>query len=275
MVKFNNIIKAIEDELIKTHDGTSSGPIRTVINQHMKEFLKSQFRTTTIYSENGEKLAESYTTTDEEHNEDYDEEGEELNFGSGWTFNNLFTENANMVIKPSYDPENNPENNHISDEYITFTDKNGRQYILPTIEEYGQLTEMSVGHNGFTFQSISILGPDGTSTTLVHNNKFNENDRETYTNMMKEMYKDIKDKINDGYDGDLKDYINSEWNPRFEKECNVKIKQQYHNIRDELDFDTSNPYDSEDYGNEWYDKNEAEPYFDPDWTISPDFRWGV
>ena len=187
-------IKIYAERLTKTHDGTSSGPIKNKLKTHINNTVGSYYRHTTVFSEDGKSLWTPYDSevydweylmvTSEDHEEPVFEETE--------AFVDDLNEHANMhiVTKPSYDDDYHGGEGGVAN--LTFVDKNGDSYRLVSDEEAGRLL-MKNTDGEYMFRSTTIIGDDGTSTTLIKNNKFDEGNheklQETIDNMNSDVFK--------------------------------------------------------------------------------------
>lgn len=326
MVNKEYIIKAIEQEIQKTHDGTSSGPIRGHIANIVAERTESTFRSTTIISKDG-KILKDYPelVTDNTHNEPYEEEWDEITDSVDGT-------DMHIITKISFDDMNGDSLRDDNLEAPWFHDTQDNEWRLLSESEADRMMETDKDGN-YLVRSETIIGNDGTSITYTKNDSFNEANHEPFQNMVKEFNESVRTHemtIHDdtyamlkeyaqsqGYDSSIQlphdeymaklkefrqqaedkygsniDFINNEWKPRFEEECNVKIKTQYNSNVQKKSIDDNDKFEhtweqvyEEPFNGDWenwegdddywpslsearriYDDNMSSPYWGGDGT---------
>ena len=154
MVKYNTILKIIEQETYKTHDGTSLGKIKQSLNQWAEQHRTQKYEEIALYDNNGKLI---HTTTDEDRNfceikkEDFDK---------------IFNQDKNKLLHLTH----NHPNLYIDDipTYFSITDKNLFLYVKNADGEP-------------CFRSISAETKNGWRTTFIKNNKFNEDNEISFS----------------------------------------------------------------------------------------------
>lgn len=164
----------------KTHDGTSSTPIKAQIEDFYKESVGSMYRHTRAVSSDGEELNHIMTVADDKKNEYYDLEFERLFDTDEWDYDN--SSDVHLLTKPS--GENNNSN-------VEFFDKNGNSYLLPSLDDMSILEELN-NDGGYIFRSRTLVSDDGTTTTLIKNNKFSPEDESKLWKTMVDMESDVR-----------------------------------------------------------------------------------
>ena len=182
-------LKIHAERLTKTHDGTSSGPLKKPIRRVIGASIDSYYRYTEVYSANGDELWNTddsewadggdvnITITDGDYLEPITDETEAIVEDLGKF------KDANIISKPTYDNESNGNNR-------AFFDKNGNKHLMPTVEE-GERLMMQDEDGNYLFRSQTIIGDDATSVTLIRDNKFSPENHEAYSQMLNDMNADI------------------------------------------------------------------------------------
>lgn len=290
----SNPQKYIEKQLhtIKTHDGTSSGPIRGPLTNFIENNVNSTFRQTIVLDSSGKQVVElKDVVSDFDHEEPLEYEWEDID-------EQLEDNDVHIISKISRDDMYSAS---LMDDDMTnpwFYDKYGNEWTMISSEEASRLLEIDEKGN-YKVRSETLVSRDGTSMTYTKNNSFNEENHEAFTNLVNEFNKDMKqhelllhketydamDKyaMENGYErrsripfdeyrakkeefrkmaeeqyGDNINYINEKWKNRFEEECNVKLKIQYNSNINPVKID-----DDSEYVRTWEEIHE-EP-FTGDW----------
>ena len=147
MVKYNTIIKIIEKELNKTHDGTNLKPIKSSLDKIAKKIRNKKKEQAYLLDENGNIVLHKKGT---KHGVEWDEETE-------------LKGHTNLHIT-----HNHPEGITIDDIPTTFSKAD--MLILRKKNNEGE----------YYYKSISAESPNGTRITLIKNNKFSTLDEDKY-----------------------------------------------------------------------------------------------
>lgn len=164
MVKYYNIIKAIDEELSKTHDGTSSGAIRGSIKEFARKYADSVDKHIVIYDERGYEIKHLQGT--EENYYDV-----EVPYGEIKDMSNL-----HMVSNVSID-----------DIYGEHRVANGVSILNP--DDIGMLVQKN-GQGDYLVKSNTLVSPNNQSMTLIKNDKFNKDNEKGLMKVAEDMNKD-------------------------------------------------------------------------------------
>lgn len=254
-------LKTEKPKLHKTHDGTSSGPIRGPLASFIEDNLNSTFRQTIVLDSSGKQVGGlKDVVSDVDHTEPFEDEWEEID-------EQLKGNDVHIISKISRDDMYSAS---LFDDDLTnpwFHDEYENEWSMISPEEASRLLETDEKGN-YKVRSETVVGLDGTSMTYTRNNDFNEENHEAFTNLVSEFNEDMRqhelllhketydsmDKYakENGYEtssrmpieeyrakrkefrkmaeekhGDNMSYMNENWKNRFEEECNVKLKTQY------------------------------------------------
>ena len=253
-------LKTEKPKLQKTHDGTSSGPIRGPLASFIEENGDSQFRYTIVLDNKGEQVfGLDHLVSDKTHEEPIGEETDVI-------FDNTNGKDLHVITKIGRD--------EMMDSYVGedpanpwFHDSSDREWSLISKGEAERLCETDEDGN-YKIRSQTLVGVDGTSMTFTRNDQFNAENHEHFSELVDEFNKDMaeheslihsetfenlnKYAVEQGYRdsismpheeweakrlefkaeaeakyGDNMSYVNEIWKPRFEDECNIKLKTQY------------------------------------------------
>ena len=215
--------------ITRTHDGTSSTPVKSTIQKFVKEYSQSPYFHHAITDKDGKIFHEGRLL----FTEYYDNE-------SLRTVAEQIGNDMNIITTV---PDEDDEHQYYD----------GFDMINKT--EVEMLTEQDADGN-YLVRSNTIVSLNGESTTVVRNNKFSEKDHKKLSSLYDEYQEDVNKWFNNVYMaemhnvmeeyhdthgefpsneiitretvkrvGDVSDYINgSNWGKRFEEECNVKLK---------------------------------------------------
>ena len=246
MVKLETIIKAIEEDLHKTHDGTSSGPLQKPIKEFIEKYSGSAYKWMGIYDSDGNQISlikDATTTTDV--------------IIPNHEIERMDTKDMNLFIGGGL--------NHIP-HHTSYEDGTAVGRFRMTGQEMEQLT-LKNKDGDFAVRSVTVALQDGAnrlpgrSYTVIRNDDFTDEDAEVFkskiTDFLKESNKHIDE--SEGYVDKLyRKYCKEEqpstmdeksklmakaqkegWkkytpfdqfikdkSKEFEKDCNVKIKYQ-------------------------------------------------
>lgn len=217
--------------LEKTHDGTSSTPIKSQLQDFYKESRNSMYRHTRVVSPEGKEVTHIQTVADDKGNEYYDMEYDML-FEDWENADYNSATGLHLLTKPT--GEDNNSN-------AVFYDKNGDSYLLPSLDDLSLLSELNDEGNYF-FRSQTLVSKDGTSTTIIKNNKFTAEDELKLMEMMGDVERDIKNHNQSLKDRarDISENHMRQWdleNPRRDNETSEDYKE--HNKRRWAEIDKS------------------------------------
>lgn len=185
--------------LTKTHDGTSMGKLRNSLKDFIKQYARIYAVTTNVYDENGELVFESQSPINIPlHNE-----------------------------QTQYIKRNNRENLHYVMNATTRGDANkpilnvGSNERIETLGEWEKsyLTEKNDEGN-YLYRSFTLVSTNGSTISLIRNNKFNVEDETKFSEIYDNMVKKCKE-----YNGDDGYILLDSFKGEFEK-VNVKLRIQ-------------------------------------------------
>lgn len=229
----------------KTHDGTSMGGLRKIIQDFAQKYALERDKHIATYNSKGEEinhvqrpykyegLPKPVQIPDEiwRNNKDLD-----MVSNLGGTDEMIMRTSAVYPADVGGEYENNITTFHES--------------------EYGSLTQKNEDGK-YSYRSITSVSPNGSSMTLIKNNKFSVEDENNYNALTKEFHKDMtnfaktcKDDYSVKYDeliqkegltsyeariearkytykknGSMHEYIKKQgYSERFEEECNTKLR---------------------------------------------------
>ena len=203
-MKTNNIQLSIKDIVLlkhdpynyyitKTHDGTSSGPLRDPIIKVIRASTQTTYRYTEAYSNDGKTKIWDTLQSDYAESRDWNLELTDIDHSEPTLLeitsiqqDTKGQKDMHIISKPTYDEMQEPEHRNIS-----FYDKNGEKYTLPLESEALRLT-MQDEDGDYIARSQTTIGEDATSVTFIKNNKFNPENHEKYEQLIDHMAEDLE-----------------------------------------------------------------------------------
>lgn len=175
------------EEIEKTHDGTSSGPIKSGIRQVVDE-CDSAYRVSVVLSEDGKQLWSTdgkpeLMVTDKKKKDRIPEETESI-------MNELGNEkNIHIITKSSTESSNQFWRDEAVNDgvKVKIDDKNLTEYEFPWGPERDRLF-LKNNDGDYLVRSVTNVGPDGTSVTLIKNNDFVPENEKTFNGLYNKMY---------------------------------------------------------------------------------------
>ena len=167
---YNIILKSIEDEITKTHDGTSMGVIGSFLDDWSKEHIRDYTRTFAIMDENGNIVRSM---------DDIKGVNPTL-FSYNTEVHQAYKENDAKDLHLICSGVNNIERIEIpeagGDMFIP-EEANGPLWLLRG-DEMGDYRNL---------RSVTMVSPNGTRTTFIRNDKFSPENHEAYSKTLKDM----------------------------------------------------------------------------------------
>lgn len=191
------IIKAIEEDLSKTHDGTSMGKIGPILD----DWMENRYAMTCAgFDENGKKVYETRVSTP--------------SAGPG-----LLEAEMGDEIKNIHCITNNTQGSIIK-EGPSATIQTGDGVLLVPGE--GQLKSLTKKNKDgdYMFRSFSLVSPDNTRMTVLRNDSFSKENHKAYNETIKDFHKQTK-AYNTTFDKKVKDKVqnmldNNDYPPEME-----------------------------------------------------------
>lgn len=161
----------------KTHDGTSMGNLRTLIQKFGKEYASSDWKHMISYDENGNVVDHSQRT--------------KFEISYLKIPNDVYDNNKNMDLITNLGREDlnastfGVTNDEYEDKYSGFD-----------ILDYDQLLQKNK-EGDYTYRSVTSVSPNGASLTIVKNKNFSEKDEQKYQEITRKMHYELKEFVND------------------------------------------------------------------------------
>lgn len=234
-------------EITKTHDGTSMGGLRSNIQNFKQKYATANWKHIISYDENGNVVNHSQLT---EFQIEY------LKIPS-----EVYNNNKNMDLISNLGHEDLTASAFGVTDPVDYEDKYSGFDIL----DYDQLIQRNKDGD-YVYKSVTTVSPNGSSLTLIKNNKFSIKDEKKYQDLTRKMHYDLKDFVKKcqldyeiqsarlGYinddesltpwekykkksslamqytierNGTLYEYIKKQgYSEMFEKECNIKLRMR-------------------------------------------------
>lgn len=166
----------VPQKLTKTHDGTSMGKIGPILDKWVKTVDSHKC---SVFDENGHQLYES------------------LSSPSGMTFELMrwnFLQNKDFVYANSTNLHyitNNEDDSTGHNVSIQETDENGKTISVTNVPNSDKLKALTTQNDDgdYLLRSFSLASPNSTRMTVIRNNKFNEENHESYQQTIKDFDK--------------------------------------------------------------------------------------
>ena len=208
-------LKIHAERLTKTHDGTSSGPIKSNIKNFINRYSQDPFRRVVAFDSEGEKIVDHLTHY---HNQVI---WDDALINSEQTNMHVIM-NANLDAEGLFDDEVE-DHQFIGSGEVT-RDKTNPNFYAQASQDYtvfineNEARQLCVRNNDgeYVVRSVTMVSPNKETMTLIKDNNFSYEDHQKLINVMREAY-DMSFKDSDDYMKMI--------GPKLE-ECHVKVKFQ-------------------------------------------------